>query len=76
MCPCSPESQSYPGLHQKKHGQHGEGGDPDPLLCAGETSSIVLCPDVETSVQKRCKTVGVCPEEGHRSDPRDAISLL
>ena len=33
MCPCSPESQSYPGLHQKIRGQQGKGGDPAPLLC-------------------------------------------
>ncbi len=34
MCPCSPESQSYPGLHQKECGQQVEGGDPAPLLWA------------------------------------------
>ena len=48
MHPCSPESQPYPGLHQKKCGQQGEGGDPIPLLCIGETSPGVLCPDVES----------------------------
>ena len=32
-CPCSPERQPYPGLHQKKYGQQGEGGDPACLLC-------------------------------------------
>jgi len=26
-CPSSPESQPYPGLHQKQCGQQGEGGD-------------------------------------------------
>jgi len=34
MCPWSPHSQPYPGLHQKKHGQQGEGHDIAPLLCA------------------------------------------
>ena len=33
MCPRSPESQLYPGLHQKQHGQQGEGRDPAPVLC-------------------------------------------
>lgn len=27
MGACSPESQLYPGLHQKQHGQQGDGGD-------------------------------------------------
>ena len=35
MSPHSPESQLYPGLHQKKHGQQVEGGDSARLLCAG-----------------------------------------
>jgi len=33
--------------------QQGEGGDPAPLFCVGETSSGVLLPDVESSVQER-----------------------
>ena len=37
MCPHSPESQLYPGLHPKG-GQQVEGGDPAPLPCAGETT--------------------------------------
>ena len=31
MCSHSPESQLYPGMHQKKHGQQGEVGDPATL---------------------------------------------
>ena len=50
-CPHSSESQPYAGLHQKKRGQQGKGGDPAPLLCAGEASPEVLHPDVESSVQ-------------------------
>ena len=71
QCVFSPESQLYPGLHQKKHGQQGKGGDPALLLCAGEASPGVLHPDVESSVQDRHKPVGAHPEEGHRNDPRD-----
>ena len=73
MCPYSPESQLYPGLHQKKCGQ---GGDPVPLLCAGGTSPGVMCPDVEPSVPERCGPVGVHPEESYKNDPRDGTPLL
>jgi len=50
MCHHSPESQVYPEVHSKKGGQQSEGGDPAPLLCAGETSAGALCPYVESSV--------------------------
>ena len=53
-----------------------KGGDPAPLLCAGEASSGVLCPDVESSVQERHGLVGAHPEEGHRNDARDGTPLL
>ena len=39
MCAHSPESQPYPGLHQKQRGQQVEGGDSAPLLRSGETFS-------------------------------------
>ena len=55
MCP---ESQPYPGLHQKKCGQQGRGGDPAPLLCVGDASPAVLHPDVESSVRERQRPVG------------------
>jgi len=74
--PHSPETQPYPGLHQKKGGQQVEGGDPAPLLCAGETSPGELHPDVESSVQMRYGCVGECPEKGHKNDLRDgSVSL-
>ncbi|KAK4827726.1 LOW QUALITY PROTEIN: hypothetical protein QYF61_021026 [Mycteria americana] len=44
MYTCSPESQPYPGLHQKRCGQQVEGGDSAPLLCSGDTSPAVLHP--------------------------------
>ena len=56
MCPSSPESQLYPELHKKKCGQQGQRGDPAPLLYTIETSSGVLCPDVEFSVMDIDKT--------------------
>lgn len=31
QCALRPESQPYPGLHQKKSGQQAEGGEPAPL---------------------------------------------
>ena len=70
MCPHSPESQPYAGLHQKQRGQQGEGGDPAPLLCAGEASPGVLHPDVESSVQEGHRPVGAHPEEGHKNDAK------
>jgi len=36
----------------------------------------VLHPDVESSVQERHRPVGVCPEKGHKNDPRDGTPLL
>jgi len=37
VCTCSPESQTYPGPHQKKRGQQVKGGDSAALLRSGET---------------------------------------
>jgi len=76
VCPHSLESQPYPGLHQKKHGQQVEGGDPAPLLCSGDTSCGVLCPDVKSSLEERCGPVGAHPDEGHKNDPRDGTPVL
>ena len=52
MCPCSPESQPFPGLHQKKCGQQVEGSGPASLLCTGEASLEVLsrCPQYRRDV--------------------------
>ena len=58
------------------HGQQIEGGDPAPLLCTGEASPRILCPHVESSVPERHGPVVVCPEKGHKNDPRDGTPLL
>jgi len=76
MCAHSPEGQLYPGLHQEKRGQQGEGGDSAPLLHSGDTSSGVLCPDLEPPVPEGYGAVGVAPEEGHKDDPRAGAPLL
>ena len=76
VCTYIPESQLYPGLHQKKCDYQVEGGDPASLFCASETSPGVLHPDVEISVQKGHAPVGVCPKEGHKNDPRDGTPPL
>ena len=55
VCTCSPEDLLYFGLHWKRSGQQGEGGDCAPLLSSWEAPSGVLClqyrKDVELSEQ-------------------------
>ena len=41
------ESQPYPGVHQKKHGQQVKGGDAPSLLCSRETPSGALSSALE-----------------------------
>jgi len=48
------------------HGQQRKGGDPAPLLYAGEASPEVLHSDVESSVQGRHRPVRGHQEEGHK----------
>lgn len=43
-CICRPESQAYPGLHQKHCDQQAEGGDCAPLLRYGDTPPRMLHP--------------------------------
>ena len=74
MCPHSPENQLYPRPHPEKCGQLGEGGDPAPLLCAGETSPGVLHPGVEYSVKERQSPVGAQPEQGQMIQGTEHLS--
>ena len=46
-CRWNIESQLYPGLWQQRQGQQVGGRNPALLLCIGETSFGVLCPDVD-----------------------------
>lgn len=62
MLVCIPESQSYSGLHKKRHGQQIKGGD-STCVCSRETPSGVCPPGLGALVQERHFRAG--PEEGH-----------
>jgi len=66
----------YPGLHQEKCDQQGEGGESAPLLCSPETSPAVLRPVLEPSAQGGQGAVGAGPEEGREDDQRAAAPPL
>jgi len=75
MCPHSPESHLYPGLHPKQSGQQVKKGDSASVLRSGETPLGVLYPALEPSSQKRHRPVGAGPEDRHKNDPRDGTPL-
>jgi len=71
MCTCHPESQLYPRLHQKQHGQQIEGDNSAPLLHSCEIPLGVLGLALKLSVQARHRPVRVSLEQGHKNDQRD-----
>ena len=75
MCTHSPERQSYPGLHKKKHGQQVK-GCVSSLLCPCETSPVVLHPGLRSAVQERYGPLRVGPAEGHENGQRAGTPLL
>lgn len=68
MCTCSPEVQSYPGLHQEKHDRV-EGGDSAPVFCSHEILSGVQHPVLGVPTQEGHWAVGAGPEEGWSTSP-------
>ncbi|PKU45387.1 rna-directed dna polymerase from mobile element jockey-like [Limosa lapponica baueri] len=63
-------------LHQKKHGQHVEGGDSASLLCSCETLPGELCPSLESSTSEGHGPLGTGPAEDHENDHRAGAPLL
>ena len=76
VCTSSPEGQQYPGLHQQRGGQQGEGGDHLPLLCPCEVPLAGLHPGLRPPAQKGCGAVGADPEEVHEDAQKAAAPLL
>jgi len=73
---CSPESQTYPGLHKNKYGQQVEGGDSTPLLYCREIPSVVLSLALEPLAQERREPARAPPKESHENDQRFGTILL
>jgi len=66
MCPHSPESQLYPGLHPKQRASRAGRGSA-PLLCAVRPH-LEHCVLMESA---RCRRDTELLEGGHKNDPRD-----
>jgi len=71
-----PRKPTVPELRQKKCGQQVEQSGPASLLYTGDISPGVLCPHVESSVQKRHGHVGAHPEEGHKNNQWNGAPFL
>ena len=64
---------SLPALPCNQHAAFTSFSPLAPLLCAAETSPVVLHPDVRPSVQERHESAEAHPEEQHRSAQKDGI---
>ena len=71
MCACGLEGQLCSGLHQKRGGQQGKGGDCPPH----EILFRVLCPNLRPTVQGACGAVGGDPEKGHKDEQRAGANM-
>lgn len=69
-------SAQYPGLHQKRSGQQGEGSYGLPLLHPYEDPSGVLCSSLRPPAQEGCGAVAESPDEGHEGDQKTGAPLL
>jgi len=76
VCACSPAGQQYPGFHQKRDGQQGEGGDYHPLFCTCEVPAGIPCPSLGPTTQERCGVFGEGAKEGQEDAQRAGATLL
>ena len=56
------DHERCPGLRWAKHGQQLEGGDPSPLLSAGEAKPAALCPALGSPVRETRTSWGDPPQ--------------
>lgn len=74
MFTCSPESQLYVGLYQKKCDQQVEGGDSAPTLHSCEIPFGVLPSALGPPTEEG--PAGGSPEKGHKDGQRAEAPLL
>lgn len=74
MCVCSPESQLYPGQHQKKYDHQAESDDYPLLVCSLTTPPRILRSAAGPAAQNGHGLIRVCPEEGHEEQLLEQFS--